>query len=169
MMNRPSKIIVHHTGGTESNPLADTSSHTFKVIDDYHRSLGWGKIGYHYFIEKDGKVTQGRQDTEVGAHTIGQNDTSLGICLAGNFDSTMPPKAQIASLRGLLLEKTQQYGVTQILPHRAFSSKTCYGRKLSDTWASELIKKEENNLIILQLKIKILMLKIQIMGLLGFK
>lgn len=142
-MNKPEFIIVHHTGGTDANPLADTSHHTFKIVDDYHKSLGWGGIGYHYFIELDGKITQGRKDTEEGAHTIGYNKKSIGICLAGNFDTTLPSPAQITALTALLKEKMVQYSIQseKILPHRHFASKTCYGRRLADNWARNLVTK----------------------------
>ena len=55
-LNIPEYIIVHHTGGTDDNPLADTSHHTFEIVDAYHKSLGWDGIGYNWFIEKDGKT-----------------------------------------------------------------------------------------------------------------
>lgn len=140
--NLPSYLIIHHTGGTDLDPLADTSHHTFEVVDGWHKSLGWGKIGYHYFIEKDGKVTQGRQDNEEGAHTKGYNLKSLGICLAGNFDATKPTTAQTEALRTLLKAKVKQYNVlpARIVPHRVFAAKSCYGKHLSDTWAQDLIK-----------------------------
>lgn len=149
-MNKPEYLIVHHTGGTDANPLADTSHHTFKIVDDYHKSLGWGGIGYHYFIELDGKVTQGRKDDADGAHTIGYNQKSLGICLAGNFDATMPSAAQINALTALLKQKMAQYSIPpeKIVPHRHFASKTCYGKHLSDDWARNLVSKSNTEIIV---------------------
>jgi len=140
-MNEPKYLIVHHTGGTDLDPLADTSQHTFEIVDAYHKSLGWGKIGYHYFIDKAGNLTQGRKDGEEGAHTIGYNTQSLGICLAGNFDVTLPTQQQINTLTKLLNDKVKQYSipVEKIVPHRCFSSKTCYGKLLADDWARKLI------------------------------
>lgn len=141
MVNIPEYIIVHHTGGTDDNPLADTSHHTFEIVDKWHKSLGWEKIGYHYFIEKDGKTTQGRADDYHGAHCKGYNEKSIGICLAGNFDNTLPTDAQMVQLRSLLQRLTKQYKIPRekIFPHREFANKTCYGRRLSDDWARDLI------------------------------
>jgi len=150
--NIPIRIIVHHSGGLRDNPLADTSHHTFNDVDTWHRhdpnvwlgeysSLGHA-IGYHYFIEKDGKITQGRADTDEGAHCKGHNIDSIGICLAGNFDVTFPTKEQAESLKGLLSKKTTEYKIStdNVIPHRHFASKSCYGRNLSDTWARDLLK-----------------------------
>ncbi len=156
-MNRPRYLVIHHTGGTDANPLADTSGQTFEVVNEYHRerwsastlsSLGF-YIGYHYFIDRAGVVTRGRDDEDEGAHCNQMQDgksmnlQSIGICLAGNFDATMPTDAQVASLRQLLHDKHQQWNipVASILPHRHWAPKTCYGRHLSDSWAHDLIAK----------------------------
>lgn len=140
-MNIPEYIIVHHTGGTDANPLADTSHHTAKDVDAWHRAKGWNGIGYNWFIEKDGKTVKGRDEKSEGAHTIGYNNKSIGICLAGNFDATMPATAQIESLRILLKQKMVEFKIPKekIVPHRTFANKTCYGNKLSESWARDLV------------------------------
>jgi len=146
-MNRPAFLVIHHTGGTNNDPLADTSHHTFEIVDNYHKSL-WNfrsslghYIGYHYFIEKDGKVTQGRADTDEGAHTRGMNTRSIGICLAGNFDATKPSKKQEKALAELLTTLAAKYNIPaeNVVPHRKYANKTCYGTNLSDTWARDLL------------------------------
>lgn len=146
--NKPLYLIVHHTGGTDADPKADTSNHTFEIVDAWHKQLWNFKsslghyIGYQYFIDKTGKVTQGRADTDEGAHTIRKNLSSLGICLAGNFDTTLPTKEQIAALKTLLKAKMAQYSIplANVVPHRTFAEKSCYGNRLSDTWAQDLLK-----------------------------
>ncbi len=141
-VNIPKWLIVHHT---------ETQGQTFEQINEYHRqkwdfpsSLGF-YIGYHYFIDIDGQVRQGRADADEGAHCIGYNLKSIGVCLNGNFDITTPTIPQINSLKKLLLELALKYKITndKIVPHRRFcSTKTCYGKNLSDTWASDLVKNE---------------------------
>jgi N-acetylmuramoyl-L-alanine amidase len=150
-MNKPQKIIVHHSGGSNANPLADSSNFTFEQCNELHKknfnfisSLGF-YVGYHYYVSKDGTIKQARLDTDAGAHTIGHNKDSLGICLAGNFDATLPTEAQIATLTKFLKEKCLQYNIQKenIYPHRKFAIKTCYGMKLSDTWAANLLNTEQ--------------------------
>lgn len=147
MKNSVKWIVVHHCGGTDSDPLADTSEQSFGVVNEYHRqkwnfrsSLGY-YIGYHYYIDKKGKVTQGRADTDEGAHTIGMNTESIGICLAGNFDVTMPTIAQIEALKSLVEKKMEEYGIPmdKVVPHRRFANKTCFGRNLLDNWVQTLL------------------------------
>lgn len=104
---KPTYIIVHHSGHTNS---------TFENVDAYHKSKGWGGIGYHYFIEKNGDVKQGRQDTEIGAHCTADdmNNKSIGICLAGNFLDELWTSAQLKSLEKLLFKLEDKYSIDRI-------------------------------------------------------
>ena len=165
MTNNPQYLIVHHTGGTDAQPLLDTSNFTFKQCDELHKerfnmlsSLGF-YVGYHYYIEKDGKVYQSRKDNEEGAHTIGKNTSSIGICLAGNFDSTLPTSAQITALKELLKKKVFEHNIpiANIVPHRTFAKKTCYGTKLADTWAQDLFKSSDSVVLVGKPKYKFTM------------
>ncbi len=141
MLNKPEYLIVHHTGGTNADPLFDTSNHTYEIIDQYHKSLGWEGFGYHYFIDKAGTLKAGRAENYHGAHTKGFNEKSLGICLAGNFDATLPTKEQTDTLAVLLRSLSIKYNIPpeKIVAHREFANKTCYGRRLADDWAQNLL------------------------------
>lgn len=151
MLNTPEYLIVHHTGGTQENPLADTSHHTYEIVHNYHLSLGWEGFGYHYFIAKDGALKAGRAENYHGAHTKNYNQKSIGICLAGNFDATMPTKAQESSLQALLEMLSKKYNIPNenIVPHRRFAPKTCYGKLLADDWAARLVPVETRHAQIL--------------------
>lgn len=148
-MNTPKVIIVHHSGGTDANPLADTSNQTFEIIRDYHISKGWGDIGYNWLIEKSGKICKGRDETIDGAHTIGMNSQSIGICLVGNFDLTVPTKEQEESLKIVCKDLVTRYPVLkdQIFPHRKYAQKSCYGKNLSDDWARLLVEEKKEEVI----------------------
>ena len=154
MINKPIYIFVHHTGGSNANPLNDSSNFTFKQCDLQHKSdpninsqppvkssLGF-YCGYHYYIEKDGTLYQARADTEGGAHCKGYNFSSIGICLAGNFDATLPTSAQEKTLQKLILQKMEQLRIPlqNVLPHRSVPAKTCFGKRLPDSWAQDLMR-----------------------------
>lgn len=151
MLNVPQYLIIHHTGGTQADPLADTSHHTFEIVDAYHKSLGWEGFGYHYFIDKSGTLTTGREENYHGAHTKGYNLKSIGICLAGNFDQTMPTEAQEKALAFLLADICGRYNIPRenIVPHRNFANKTCYGRRLADDWAQKLVPEDTRKVQVL--------------------
>lgn len=102
--------LIHHSGGIGDNNLATSSHLTVTDIDNAHKarwsdfksSLGYF-VGYTFVITKDGKVTQTRKIGEEGAHTIGYNSNSVGICLVGNFLVETPTEAQKTSLKTLLI------------------------------------------------------------------
>lgn len=153
-INKPTKIIVHHTGGTDSNPAADTSKHTAETIDRYHATRWPGftsqlyknkkgefyHCGYHFVIEKDGTIVQTRGIGEEGAHCVGHNTSSIGIVLTGNFDVTLPTEKQEQAFRVLF----SRLGISpnEIFPHRKFATKSCYGKRLSDGHFNRLVKED---------------------------
>jgi len=53
------------------------------IIRKWHLAKGWLDIGYHYVINRDGSLEQGRPTWAVGAHAEGYNTTSIGVCLVG--------------------------------------------------------------------------------------
>lgn len=143
-MNVPNKIIVHHTA-------SEAPGAQFELVDGWHKerdfllsSLGF-YVGYHYLIEKDGNLRTAKREWEEGCHTIGQNLSSIGICLAGNFDVEDPTSGQIATLGDMLVSVVNRYGLDphEIWPHRAYAQKDCYGTRLGDDWARAVYFKHE--------------------------
>ena len=131
-MNIPKDLIVHH-----SLVSREKNNEQYDAIDRYHKSKGWGMIGYHYLIEPNGEVKEGRRENQRGAHTSQKlmNFRSLGICLAGNFDIEEPTIEQCRSLYTLLRKLQSKYGIAdnKVVPHRHYATyKSCWGRKLPD-------------------------------------
>lgn len=63
-------LVIHHTGGTDADPQADSSHHTAEIIEQWHMSKGWEGIGYHYIIQKDGSVLAGRPENYHSAAVL---------------------------------------------------------------------------------------------------
>lgn len=106
-------IVVHHTAMMIRN---DTRSPLERVraLYQYHAaSLGWGDIGYHYIIDEDGTIYEGRAggDNVVGGHAYCANVGTLGVVLLGNFELEEPSQIQVLSLQWLLKNLTDQYGL----------------------------------------------------------
>lgn len=152
-MNNPLNILVHHSVTPRDLDLGKTEA----SIERNHKErqfplsqLGW-HIGYHYIIYGNGVIKQYRKDNEVGAHCKEQsmNFKSLAVCLIGNFDVENPSSAQIATLTAWLKDKGAKYNIptARIYPHRKFAInpatgkpyKSCYGNRLPDKWAANLI------------------------------
>lgn len=116
--NNPDKVIIHHTASAGMNPQYD-------AVNTYHIQQGWGEIGYNLFIEKSGQIKMGRWQFREGAHTINENQRSIGICLAGEFDTEEPTQAQLDSLDRLLKDE-----VLPIHGHYEFANKSCPGKNI---------------------------------------
>lgn len=127
----PTHIVIHHS--------ATDQSVTFAMIREHHKSRGWDDIGYHFVIDPNGVIIEGRAENVVGAHALGLNQTSLGICCIGNFEEIDPNPAQLSALKDLLCRLTQKYHITpdKVLghcdvtgPERENRKSLCPGKKL---------------------------------------
>ncbi len=139
MDNNPDKLIVHHDGVSRSGPSFDVINEAHRQRDFPLSSLGF-YVGYHRLIERDGTTRTARKDEEEGAHTIGQNRSSIGICLAGNFDIEDPTPEQIAELGAVLTHYCAKYHIPakEIYPHRHFANKSCFGSRLPASFAAQV-------------------------------
>lgn len=120
------KIILHCSATREGQDIRANT------IRQWHKQRGFEDIGYHYVIDLDGKVEKGRDEKMVGAHCVGQNSDSIGICYIGGCDKSMQPKntlteAQKHTLLNLVYLLLENYHLTikDVYTHNLFSSKAC--------------------------------------------
>ena len=123
-MRKIDKIILHCSATKEGQVF------TVKDIDKWHKQRGWKGIGYHYVILLDGTIQSGRLESEVGAHTVGQNIHSIGICYIGGLDLNGKSKdtrtdLQKTALENLISDLLKKYPGSTIHGHNEFSSKAC--------------------------------------------
>ena len=126
-MRKITLLIVHCDG------IRPNQHNSAKKIDNYHKSKGWKGIGYHFFVRRDGTVEHGRPIEEVGAHCVGHNRHSIGICYEGGLDSvgrfadTRTPE-QVRALRELLERLHGDFPNALIVGHRDLNpTKHCPG------------------------------------------
>ena len=80
------KIIIHCSATIEGK------NYNAQDIAEWHIKKGMSKIGYHFVINLDGKIEKGRSVEYIGAHCLGQNENSIGICYIGGLDKNKCPK-----------------------------------------------------------------------------
>lgn len=118
-------IIVHCTATPEGRSVA------VKEIESWHKARGFRTIGYHYVVGLNGEVMKGRNDNEVGAHCLGRNSDSIGVCYVGGLEKDCKtPKdtrtpMQKKALTELLKNLKSKYPKAVIKGHRDFASKAC--------------------------------------------
>lgn len=115
-----------------------------KDIDQWHAQRGFSRsskfsqysplkhIGYHFVIGLKGGVEQGRDMGETGAHCLGHNSRSIGICMVGTDSFT---QAQWQSLRELVKIQLGRIPNAKVLGHRDTSPDTNHnGRADPQEW-----------------------------------
>lgn len=120
--NVPNKIVVHHAVTTDVEP---------QEIHSWHIEKGYGGIGYHYYIKKDGTIYRGREEKMQGAHAIGENSRSIGICLEGSYDKENIEQAQMTSLVNLASSLVVKYNMENIIGHRDCNDTLCPGENIN--------------------------------------
>lgn len=124
MTRKIEKIIIHCSATPEGRHV------TVKEIDKWHRERGFSGIGYHWVVYLDGTVHKGRSEAIGGAHTVGQNAKSIGVCYIGGVDQKMKAKdtrtpAQKIALRELVKNLQSRYPGATIHGHNEFAAKDC--------------------------------------------
>ncbi|MEY2688196.1 MAG: hypothetical protein RL375_2394 [Pseudomonadota bacterium] len=139
--SRTINLIVVHCSATPSGKrlgggLGDRRVTAAQVIDGWHANRGFARqadavaaynpglphIGYHYVIDLDGRVQGGRRLSEVGAHVVGHNANSIGICLVGGAEPVARyTQAQWAALKNLVATFRAQIPGVRVVGHRDLS------------------------------------------------
>lgn len=96
-------LIVHHSAG--ANTSSDWAA-VVRSIWDYHvNSNGWDDIGYHWLIDPNGVLYEGRGNDLLGAHFCGTNGATMGVCMIGTYTSVPPSDTSLSKLTELFAWK----------------------------------------------------------------
>lgn len=140
-------VVIHHSGNRTFDILGGPP--TVGDIQNQHmEDKGWADIGYHYAVDRDGKIYEGRPVDVRGSHTDGENTGKVGVLVLGDYDSTPsslfdlntwdlsgddgpPPEAQIDATKDLIGYLNNSYGIAEVVGHKDIVSGTeCPGDKL---------------------------------------
>lgn len=143
-------IVIHCSASPDGASLfaGEAGKPGFKTpaqtIDAWHaargfrRTLEWrkrqnpelGSIGYHWLIYTNGAIASGRAIDEVGAHVVGSNLRSIGICMLGTGRFTL---GQWQSLKALIESLELKYPGARLCGHRDLSP-DLDGDKIVEPW-----------------------------------
>jgi N-acetylmuramoyl-L-alanine amidase len=109
-------LLVHHTAsGNEYSQ--DGALDVMRQTYDFHTGpdKGWPDVAYNFFIDRFGRIFEGRSGSLAGPVTVDATAGSQGfaqlVCLLGDFTSVMPTPEAILSLRKTLAWLADRYGV----------------------------------------------------------
>lgn len=119
------KFVVHHTASA-NRPASPRA--VIREMYGYHLGAGYADLGYNFVIDHNGIVYEGRYARRyagneqvtgedgngwgvVGGHAAGMNAAACGVVLIGDFTSSNPTDAAVASLVWLLSWKASRHRV----------------------------------------------------------
>ena len=126
-------VVIHHSATEKGNAA---------IFDKWHRERKhWEGVGYDFVIGNG--IDSGDGQVEVtfrwrkqipGAHCGGTrgnwaNKDAVGICLVGNFNSTVPTKRQMESLLKLIRFLQKRYGISK---SRIYGHKNTPGARITE-------------------------------------
>jgi hypothetical protein len=114
-------VTIHHDGMAYRGRTQSAARGRLRSIQSAHQNnQNWADIGYHFIIDRQGTVWQGRELRYQGAHVGGANEGNVGVMLMGNFQEQQPASAQVASLQRTVqaIQRTFRIPATQVRTHR---------------------------------------------------
>ncbi len=125
-MRQIKQLIVHCSATREGQDISVDTIRKWHVED-----RGWSDIGYHFYIDINGRVEKGRDIAKIGAHCKGKNRNSIGICYCGGVEADgKTPKDtrnedQKKSLRILIKTLKSLFPQAVVHSHNDFANKAC--------------------------------------------
>jgi hypothetical protein len=128
------RITVHHEGGSPVyfSDVRTTAERLEAIRKAHLQRMHAGDIGYHYIIDRSGRLWQGRDIGYQGAHVREHNEHNIGVMVLGNFDRQSPTAQQRASLHATLEQLMRQHRVAlhNVHTHQELVATQCPGRVL---------------------------------------
>lgn len=111
-------VVLHHSGSHNPNQ-------TPEGIKKYHvEEKGYNDVAYHHMIDFEGIVHRGRAEGVQGAHCKNFNDTSIGICVFGEFGMNEKQAEALYDLCAILMVK-YDLSVEQFKRHKDLANTLC--------------------------------------------
>lgn len=133
-------VVIHHSV-TKHEATPDD-------IALLHKARGWGGIGYHFVITKDGVVHYVGDISTARANVLNMNEQVIGICMVGDFTKHLPSDAQIESAHDLaefFFFQTPSLptlkGWDQLKGHKDFQATACPGSSFPNDMRDRIIQR----------------------------
>lgn len=135
-MNGIRRITVHHDGmpPIDLRHEGDVKARLEQIRRAHisRREGPFADIGYHYIIDPQGRIWEGRPVRYQGAHVKENNEHNLGIMVLGSFDQERPTPEALATLDEFVADRMRAYRVpiNRVYTHQEIMPTACPGRYL---------------------------------------
>ena len=130
------RITVHHDGmpPVELRTVADVTARLEQIRRAHVNRAGqpFADIGYHYIIDPEGRVWDGRSVRYQGAHVREANEHNLGVLVLGHFNYQRPTDRALAALDRFVAQQMALYRVplNRVYTHQELKPTECPGVNL---------------------------------------
>ncbi len=134
-VHQPFFFTLHHTQGNYPK-TREAALSEIRFIQDYHQNAKkWIDIGYHFLIDPQGDIFEGRPIRVEGAHVLSHNNGNIGISIMGNYHPPVSNPITPASMDsfvaiGRYLRDTYSVNVSSFYAHREIGNTDCPGDNL---------------------------------------
>lgn len=147
----PERITIHHEG-TRFEKSEDAAKHIKNVQTwGMGKDRNWIDIPYHFLIDPNGNIYEGRNIFTVGETATEYDPTGhLLITCLGNFEEQDVSEEQLSSLINLISDCCRRFAISpeKIASHKDYSKQTaCPGKNLYKYLENNYIKKEVEKLV----------------------
>lgn len=113
-------IVVHCSATRADHP------YPVEALESDHIARGFRGAGYHFYIRRSGVIHPLRPLERIGAHALGYNRCSWGVCYEGGLSPSGEPQdtrtsAQREALHSLLRHLLSLAPTAHIVGHRELS------------------------------------------------
>jgi hypothetical protein len=146
--HRITHVTLHHTGDTKPLRREDDPVTRLRGLQSWGASdRNWWDVPYHYLLDLDGRVFEGRD-----WHFMGETNTDYNpnghflISIIGNYDLQEPTAAQLASIADMMAWALQTFSLPleSIGGHYQYADSGCPGkflrRYLEDGTITRMVK-----------------------------
>jgi len=138
-------LTLHHEG--ESFPPGKDPIEYLRTLQQWSRTTKhWSDIPYHYIIDLDGRVYEGRPIQYAGDTNTDYDPTGHAlVCVVGNFEEVEPNQRQLNAVVEVFTWLCKKYGLTadKIRGHKDWATGTvCPGKNLYRYLQNGYIRKE---------------------------
>ena len=121
-------MTYHHTAG--SNSENSVVPERFRQYQLQHQERGWIDVAYHFLIDRNGNVYEGRSLEIAGDTGTDYNPAGHFLpVMEGEFTLSAPSEAQLNSLASLVAWGSDTFGVptSALGAHRDYAATSCPG------------------------------------------
>jgi hypothetical protein len=108
-------LTIHHAEGVPNEHAAKMIRVIYKGHTGDGGRLEAADVGYHFFVDSQGQIWEGRNASRLGTHVGSKpdglnNSGNIGICGLGSYSHSNPPKAMADAMLQLCTLVSEYYG-----------------------------------------------------------